>query len=448
MDAFDALSENENSVTEKFPSTVEEALTSDTELASDTVSGTFDGNMEIVKPASLEITPQLEKGEATQSSIAETKGESIACTKSTQCASKESVMQGSDGTKHSKPQKSQGKVKNSSTTNEKLTNSRDLSATSAKKVKDGNQKQEERIAHFSNGSFSSISHSKQSLAHASNRGSSNGRQSLEEDRSVHSSRTTRLTLAHSNSLHSKPSTKTGSAASTTNVVQPDGLKSPTAAGPKPQRVGKIPSYSFSFKCDERAQKRKEFFSKLEEKIHAKEVEKTTLQAKSKETQDAEIKLLRKSLTFKATPMPSFYQEPAPPKAELKKIPPTRAKSPKLGRQKSLSMVHAEESNRLSQSARVSLDERASKNGPAKESGLHVKKPLRKSLPNFPSERSTLANPEPLKNSSEVDSETASAAEESFQAESKHDSPSVDKEVKPTEEEPTVEIASSAPSMEC
>ncbi|XVF55910.1 hypothetical protein PTKIN_Ptkin06aG0073900 [Pterospermum kingtungense] len=157
---------------------------------------------------------------------------------------------------------------------------------------------------------------------------------------------------------------------------------------------------FTFRLEERAEKRKEFFSKIEEKIHAKEVERNNLQEKSKENQEAEIKQLRKSLTFKATPMPSFYKEP-PQKVELKKIPTTRAKSPKLGRHKS--SVAATNNRSEGDGSTLSPSLNQEQNGSTKrtqingnEDNVTPKKAVKKSQPKLQSKEFTKAEEKPGK----------------------------------------------------
>lgn len=72
------------------------------------------------------------------------------------------------------------------------------------------------------------------------------------------------------------------------------------------------------------------------------------------------------------------------------VPPTRAKSPKLGRRKSSPPADSEGNrNTAHQSSRLSLDEKVPQN-PMKGSLVRPKKPQRKSLPTLPSEKTSLS----------------------------------------------------------
>ncbi|KAK9052214.1 hypothetical protein SSX86_028842 [Deinandra increscens subsp. villosa] len=84
-------------------------------------------------------------------------------------------------------------------------------------------------------------------------------------------------------------------------------RSKPTVNPSKTRIGQSAT-DFSFKTDQRAENRKEFYTKIAEKIQAKEVEINQVQAKTLEKLEAATKQFRKSLNFKAKPLPSFYNE--------------------------------------------------------------------------------------------------------------------------------------------
>ncbi|XP_039034940.1 protein WVD2-like 7 [Hibiscus syriacus] len=128
----------------------------------------------------------------------------------------------------------------------------------------------------------------------------------------------------------KPFSREQSAAAKTVPAKGRELRVPTLMTPQKENGGSCrvssmekknakaaPSYS-GLKSDERADRKKEFSKKPEGKSNDREAARRHLQTKSMDNRDAEIKKLRKSLNFKATPLPGFYHGQRASKSPLDK----------------------------------------------------------------------------------------------------------------------------------
>ncbi|KAL1210356.1 Protein WVD2-like 5 [Cardamine amara subsp. amara] len=331
-----------------------------------------------------------------------------------------------DDPTYMKGQKAERKLKH-----EKLAGGKNIPSVHIKKNKEGKSRDAKVAA--SNGSVAPNAHTTKPLKSKS----FNGREAQVTKQGKHDSAPAES--ADGDKVKSKPQKKQ---APETSEDDTQSSNSPKADDGKPRKVGALPNYGFSFKCDQRAEKRREFYVKLEEKTHAKEEEINNMQAKSKETQEAELRMLRKSLNFKATPMPSFYQEPQPPKTELKKIPPTRPKSPKLGRKKTASGADCEETQ-TPRLGRLSLDEKVSKENPTAKGVMPTadlkKQPVRKSLPRLPSQKTTLPDGKPAP----AKATATSAKVKPERKKLEKDAETLNKSSHPIEEEAQVTVSSNA-----
>ncbi|XP_073386250.1 uncharacterized protein [Physcomitrium patens] len=126
----------------------------------------------------------------------------------------------------------------------------------------------------------------------------------------------------------------GNATSQRDPLKKDAKDQHTKSLEENQHIPKVRTSSgltqptgFKFSTDERSEKRRDYYSKLEEKLKLKEEERKSLEAKAQEDNEAQLRELRKTLAYKANPVPKFYQESLPPPVKVKKSPTTRAKSP-------------------------------------------------------------------------------------------------------------------------
>ncbi|XP_039044703.1 uncharacterized protein LOC120184271 [Hibiscus syriacus] len=101
---------------------------------------------------------------------------------------------------------------------------------------------------------------------------------------------------------------------------------------------------FHFKSGERAEKRREFYTKVEKKNASQrgrdESDSSKNTGRESEKTEAEIKQLRKSLTFKAKPMPSFYHVPTTSRFTRNKAATSTMKSAKVGKKSPNSGIRA------------------------------------------------------------------------------------------------------------
>ncbi|CAI9278222.1 unnamed protein product [Lactuca saligna] len=119
------------------------------------------------------------------------------------------------------------------------------------------------------------------------------------------------------------------------VLPPPENKSVCTKKPKSSSSSSTVPSSFSFRSEERAAKRKEFFQKLEEKGNKKETEKIHLQPKLKTTNDN--KKLRRSTALEAKTFAS--ETKVIRSSNIQKVPQMQPCSPKLGRKPIPRLVH-------------------------------------------------------------------------------------------------------------